>query len=177
MLETARRIEQGEPSTADLGSAASRAIERWRDRAERANASLAVSIVDADHGANDAEVAANPGDVDQILDNLVENAIRYAPGPVTIEVDRDGDRALLAVRDRGPGILPEDRARVTERFYRGRGAPSGGSGLGLAIARELAERSGGELTVQSPEEGGTRIEVRFRVATNPLEEKPLTPRL
>jgi signal transduction histidine kinase len=73
---------------------------------------------------------------------------------VTIEIGRDGDRGLLAIRDRGPGIPPEDRARVTERFYRGRGAPPGGSGLGLAIARELVERSGGELAVQSQEDQG-----------------------
>lgn len=173
LLETARRIEQGAPSTADLRSAASRAVERWQERAELAGGSLTVSSIDADRDAGNTEVAANPGDVDQILDNLVENAIRYAPGYVTIEIGRDGDRALLAVRDRGPGIPAEDRARVTERFYRGRGAPPGGSGLGLAIARELVERSGGELAVQSQKGEGTRIEARFRVAVHPLDEENL----
>jgi signal transduction histidine kinase len=57
------------------------------------------------------------------------------------------------VRDRGPGIAPEELARVTERFYRGRGVPSGGSGLGLAIARQLVEKWGGSLSVES---GGGR---------------------
>jgi signal transduction histidine kinase len=171
LLETARRIEQGEPSTSDLRRAVSQAVERWRERAELADGSLAVSSIDSDRGVSDTEVAANQADVDQILDNLIENAIRYAPGPVTIEIGRDGDRALLAVRDRGPGIHPEYRARVTERFYRGRGAPPGGSGLGLAIARELVERSGGELAVQSQEDRGTRIEVRFRIATHPPDDE------
>jgi two-component system OmpR family sensor kinase len=52
---------------------------------------------------------------------------------------------------------------VTDRFYRGRGAPTGGSGLGLAIARELAEKWRGELAVRSPRGGGTRIEVHLRI--------------
>ena len=56
---------------------------------------------------------------------------------------------------------------MTERFYRGKTAPPGGSGLGLAIARDLSERWGGALSVQSAEGGGTRVEVRFRIASTP----------
>ena len=72
---------------------------------------------------------------------------------------------ILAVRDHGPGIAPSELERVTERFYRGRGTPSGGSGLGLAIARELAEKWGGSLSVSSAEGGGTRVEIRLRPST------------
>ena len=71
---------------------------------------------------------------------------------------------LVAVQDRGPGIPHEDLEHVTDRFYRGKGAPAGGSGLGLAIARELAEKWGGSLHVRSPEGGGTRVELRLRSA-------------
>ena len=70
----------------------------------------------------------------------------------------------MAVRDRGPGIEPNDLARVTERFYRGRGVPSGGSGLGLAIARQLVEKWGGTLNVESTHGDGTRVEVRLDAA-------------
>ncbi len=62
--------------------------------------------------------------------------------------------------DHGPGISADEASRVTERFYRGRGAPAGGSGLGLAIARELAERWGGGLSV-GDDAGGARIDVWF----------------
>jgi signal transduction histidine kinase len=65
------------------------------------------------------------------------------------------------VADHGPGIPADEASRVTERFYRGRGAPTGGSGLGLAIARELAERWGGGLSVGGGP-SGARIDVWFR---------------
>jgi signal transduction histidine kinase len=65
------------------------------------------------------------------------------------------------VRDHGPGIPPEERARVTERFYRGTSAPAGGSGLGLAIARELAEKWGGTLAIDPAAGGGTAITASF----------------
>jgi signal transduction histidine kinase len=59
---------------------------------------------------------------------------------------------------------------VTDRFYRGSGAPAGGSGLGLAIARELAEKWGGSLRVSGAEGGGTRVEVRLRPAQAPFTD-------
>jgi signal transduction histidine kinase len=67
----------------------------------------------------------------------------------------------VAVRDRGPGIPADERERVTERFYRGRGAPSGGSGLGLAIVTDLARRWGGAVRLEAPSDGGTRVVVGF----------------
>ena len=104
---------------------------------------------------------ADPTDIDQILDNLLDNATAYAPGPIELAVGADGDLAWIAVRDHGRGIPPEERARVTERFYRGAASPSGGSGLGLAIARELTEKWGGTLTIGSPNGGGTEVKAAF----------------
>ena len=106
---------------------------------------------------------ANPTDLDQILDNLIDNALIYAPGPVEVEV-APGPTAVVAVRDHGPGIAESERNVVTDRFHRGPGAPAGGSGLGLAIARELTERWGGEFEVVAPHGGGTRVEMRLRRA-------------
>jgi signal transduction histidine kinase len=106
----------------------------------------------------------DPTDLDQILDNLLDNATSYAPGEVTVEIGGSNGTVFVAVRDRGPGIAPQDLAHVTERFYRGRGVPSGGSGLGLAIARQLAEKWGGTLNVESAYGDGTRVEVRLDAA-------------
>jgi two-component system OmpR family sensor kinase len=103
-------------------------------------------------------------DIDQILDNLIDNAISYAPGEIVIQTGRTDGQVFLAVEDRGPGIAPEDVDRVTDRFFRGKGTPAGGSGLGLAIVRELAEKWGGMVSVTQPEAGGTRVEVRLEPA-------------
>jgi signal transduction histidine kinase len=60
---------------------------------------------------------------------------------------------VLRVRDRGPGLSPEEMVRATDRFWRAPGAPPGGSGLGLAIVSELARASGGELRLDRPDDG------------------------
>jgi signal transduction histidine kinase len=78
---------------------------------------------------------------------------------VVVETKRSNGRVAVTVRDRGNGIPAEEVARVTERFYRGTEAPAGGSGLGLAIARQLAEKWGGTLSVESTPGEGTRVEV------------------
>ena len=81
----------------------------------------------------------------------------------TVQLGESGEfgLAFIAIRDHGPGIPEEERSKVTERFYRGKGSPPGGSGLGLAIARDLAEKWGGTLSVENPPDGGTRVEARF----------------
>lgn len=120
------------------------------------------SVTDA--GRAPALARADRGDVDQMLDALVDNALSYGDGPVRIETGRADGQAFLAVEDDGPGIPDDEIPRVTERFYRGRDAPPGGTGLGLALVRELAERSGGELLIARGRERGTRIEVRLPAA-------------
>ena len=158
LLMMARRLEEGEPTEVDLRAAAERADERWRDRSVARGCSLTL------HGTR-CVAQADPTDVDQILDNLLENAVTYAPGAIELHSGSADGRAFLAVRDHGAGIAPGERSKVTERFYRGSTAPPGGSGLGLAIARDLAERWGGALSLQEAEGGGTRVEVRFRAAS------------
>ena len=157
LLVMAREIEEGISASVDLREAVDRAVIRWNERAGQRD-----SIVVARGDGGSARV--DPTDLDQILDNLLDNATEYAPGEVTIESGGSNGRVFVAVRDRGPGIAPQDLARVTERFYRGRGVPSGGSGLGLAIARQLVEKWGGTLDVQSEHGEGTRVEVRLDAA-------------
>ncbi|HYA08777.1 MAG TPA: sensor histidine kinase, partial [Gaiellaceae bacterium] len=86
--------------------------------------------------------------------NLLENAGKWSPEGSTVEVTlADGE---LRVRDHGPGIAPDDRALVFDRFYRSAGARSmPGSGLGLAIVREVAEAHGGTVTAEEAPGGGT----------------------
>ena len=158
MLEMAHDVEEGAPTQADAGEAARAGAERWADRATERGA-----VVTAD-GTGHAHVHANPTDLDQIVDNLLDNATAYAPGPVEITVRNEPTRTVLAVRDHGPGIAPEERDEVTQRFFRGTSASPGGSGLGLAIARDLAERWGGSLDIAGPADGGTLVEVRLRPA-------------
>ncbi len=157
LLDMSREIEEGEPTHVDLADAVARALARWEERANRLETTLR---------SNGQAVTAqgNPSDLDQILDNLLDNAIAYAPGEITVESGLLDGHAFVAVQDHGPGIPHEELARVTERFYRGRAAPSGGSGLGLAIARDLAEKWGGSLAVTSAVGQGTRVEVRLRSA-------------
>lgn len=165
LLATARVRESGTGDVStDLPEAADRALARWTDRAQRAGAELARS-----GGA--ATARATTGDVDQILDNLLDNAISYAPGPIAITTERRGEDAILTVVDSGPGIDPDETRRLTERFYRGRGAPVGGSGLGLAIVRDLAERWDGRVEVSTGSGGrGLVVTVAFPDAGDAASE-------
>ncbi len=158
LLATARVFERGAAAAVDVREATQRARDRWHERAERAGASL---VVEGQGGT----ALGDPNDLDQMLDNLIDNALSYAPGPVTIESGANDGQIYVAVEDRGPGIAPDEADRVTERFYRGKGAPPGGSGLGLAIVRELAEKVGGSVDVLPGATGGTRVEIRLPKAS------------
>jgi len=85
-----------------------------------------------------------PGDLRSVIDNLIENALRYTPegGVVDVRVSSDGGKAAIEVIDTGPGIPPEMLDRVFDRFFRVPGSQARGSGLGLAIAQSAAQRCG-----------------------------------
>ena len=112
------------------------------------------------------------GDADrlaQVLDNLLDNAIRYSPEGSTIEVDvrHNGTECECAVHDRGPGIPQEHLPMIFERFYRAdasRNRQTGGAGLGLAIARALVIAQGGRISAESIEGEGTTL--RFSLPAN-----------
>lgn len=158
LLELARASSQ-EPTgvSVDLANVAREAVARWQDQARQAGKRVQLGR-DAS-----APVWASATDLGHLVDNLVENALRYGPPgtEITIEAGGDDGRATLVVADTGPGIPNEDRARVFERFYRGStGRQSGpGTGLGLAIVAELAQRWGGEARLLDGV--GTRIEASF----------------
>ena len=99
-----------------------------------------------------------------LLRNLLGNALRHTPpgGQVRVGVREEASVIDLTVEDSGPGIAPDERARVQGRFYRVPGTPGHGSGLGLAIVRAIAERHGAALTLDaSPTLGGLRVMLRW----------------
>lgn len=106
--------------------------------------------------------------IEQMLANLVDNAVRYnrRGGTILVEGRRERDRLVLTIRDDGPGIAEKDRSRVLGRFHRGAGSPSGGSGLGLAIALEICRLHGGELSL-NPIPGQTGLVVRVEMPFDP----------
>ncbi len=112
-----------------------------------------------------------------LVRNLVDNAIRYTPsaGQVLLSVQKQGNEVLLQVDDTGPGIAPDERARVFDRFYRLPGSNAEGSGLGLAIVRQIAQAHGAEVRLSESYGGrGLRAAVRFPVA--PPTEPAASPR-
>jgi two-component system phosphate regulon sensor histidine kinase PhoR len=105
----------------------------------------------------------------QVLDNLVDNALKYTPpeGHVTIRLEREAGHALLEVQDDGIGIPAEDIERVFERFYRvdkARSRAAGGTGLGLSIVKHLVGAMQGEVEVQSEVDVGSTFRVRLTLA-------------
>ncbi len=104
--------------------------------------------------------------VDQVLTNLLTNAIKYGEGrPVEIEVSNPGARARIVVRDHGIGIAPEHQRRIFERFERAASARHyGGFGIGLWIARQIVEASGGTIAVESAPGAGSTFTVDLPIS-------------
>jgi two-component system, OmpR family, sensor kinase len=165
-----RLAQDGQPpataTSIALAAVAERAADRWRDQAELDGHAIELA------GEGEPHVRASAGDLDTMVDNLVENALNYtAPDtPIRIEWGRDGGDAFIAVLDRGAGIDAEESERVFDRFYRGsasRGGAVAGTGLGLAIVDALARRWGAHAALTGRTGGGTRAELRFAAAGTP----------
>ncbi|HEY9522794.1 MAG TPA: HAMP domain-containing sensor histidine kinase, partial [Thermopolyspora sp.] len=105
--------------------------------------------------------------IDQILGNLLENAVRHGRGTVTIEMEPVEWGVAVSVRDQGEGVAPELASRVFRQFWRGNRRRRGGTGLGLFIVKGLVEAHGGTITVQRAPGGGA--EFRFTMPTGAPE--------
>lgn len=159
-LLTLARQESGSTATepVDLRAIAQLAL------ADVAPAAQARSM---DVGLLDSEAATVPGNVEalrMLVRNLLDNAIKYTPpgGQVDVQVSTDHGRALLTVEDSGPGIAPEYRERVMQRFVRETAEGAPGSGLGLAIVLAIAQRHGAVVALDSSSRlGGLRVTLRF----------------
>jgi two-component system sensor histidine kinase TctE len=141
----------------DLRSIADAAARDWAAKAHAQKIDLGFAL----------ERAVIPGDpllLPEMVDNLIDNALRYTPagGSVTVNTGCEQDTPYLSVEDTGPGIPANERSKVLERFYRIAGTPGEGSGLGLAIVQEVVDRHGGILEINSNgERPGTCIRVSF----------------
>ena len=138
-----------EAQPVDLRDVAIGTVEGLRPDVEDAGLELVVEVPD---GA--VVVTGDPDRLAQIAANLIENAARHARHRVDVVVGEEGDAAVLAVTDDGPGIAVDDRARVVERLH-----STGGTGMGLAIVVELARAMGGDLLVRDGSDGGARMVV------------------
>jgi two-component system phosphate regulon sensor histidine kinase PhoR len=133
-----------------------------------ATAARRISIVSSD-GHSDMCVLSDEEALRQILDNLIDNAVKYSPdgGQVRVTWRRVDDRAVIEVSDQGPGIAPEHQQRIFERFYRvdrARSREIGGTGLGLSIVKHLSQAMNGEVEVASIVGEGTTLKVTLPVA-------------
>jgi len=114
-------------------------------------------------------VRADAAQLERVFSNLIENAIKFSPPAIPISISAGVNAGKLTVRvvDRGRGIPPQNRTRVFEPFFRGRGDRGPGSGLGLAICRGFVEANGGRIVFQPNPGGGTSFAVSFPVQDQP----------
>ena len=132
-------------------------VERNIDRAVSAGLDLGAD-------AQEAQVTGDAWLLEDLLGNLIDNALKYTPagGHVTVRSGVDDGHPFLEVEDDGPGIAESERLRVRERFYRLPGSPGSGCGLGLAIVDEIARAHDASFTIGMPPAGhGTRMRIRF----------------
>jgi two-component system, OmpR family, sensor histidine kinase CiaH len=147
----------------DLGVLAQNAANRFAAVAETRHLSLDVRV---DRGPN---VVRAPGDwLDRLLGVLLDNACKYAPqgGRVLVRVEPDANRVRLVVEDSGPGIPPDQRDRIFDRFHRGTNAAVG-SGLGLAIADAIVRATNGRWQIGESPDGGASMSVSWPRAFDP----------
>jgi two-component system OmpR family sensor kinase len=174
-LDQQRPFEHG---PVDLRTLATDAVEAARATAPDRDISLDLPM-DDDDADGGLVVAGDEPRLRQVLSNLLDNALAYSPAdaPITVlggRTRRDGrDLAFVQVRDRGPGMIPEQAERVFERFYRtdrARSRAQGGTGLGLSIVAAITAAHGGTVELDTaPGEGAT-----FRVLLPRLTETPAT---
>ncbi|NUT25344.1 MAG: HAMP domain-containing histidine kinase [Streptomyces sp.] len=143
------------PEPVDLDAVLAERAAMWEPLAAEQYVAVNVS------GAPAGRVWAIPGALEQIIDNLVANALRVSPPGTTLTLAR-GPGAELHVIDQGPGMPAADRDRAFDRFWRASDSHHDGTGLGLPIVRHLVHASGGEITLHAAQGGGLDAHVRLR---------------
>jgi signal transduction histidine kinase len=154
----------------DVASVVRDRVDVWRDVvAERA---IDITV----DSPPTAWAVAVPDTLEQIVDNLLDNALNASPSgtAITVRVECAGPTVELHVIDEGRGLDHDERARAFERFWRSPDAPAGGSGLGLAIVRQLAEASGGRARLERNPSGGIDAVVALAATIAPRSEANFT---
>jgi two-component system OmpR family sensor kinase/two-component system sensor histidine kinase BaeS len=144
----------------DLLALANKSIETFACQAEELQIELLGPQLPSDlNGSADWSVAGDPQRLEQVIGNLIGNALRYVPtgGQISVRLQRQNGWLCLAVADNGPGVDEADLPYIFERFWRSeksRARSSGGAGLGLAISKQLVEAMGGQIRARNLPEGG-----------------------
>ncbi len=150
-----------ETKAVDLNNIVQRAIGLFQAEAEERNITLTLQTTDTPATAN-----IDPQRTEQIVGNLLSNALRYVPtgGKIMTSVAQENRKCSITISDNGPGIPEKDLPSIFNRFWRGeksRSRTSGGAGLGLSIARQLVEAQGGSISARNRPEGGLEIHCEF----------------
>ncbi len=156
LLALARSETRSTIEVVDVVEVVRSAVQRWDALAAERDVALDLTA------PTSLAARAVAGSVEQVLDNLIDNAVEVAPAGsvILLAVAAVGSVARISVRDHGPGLTPAQRERATDRFWRAPAAPPGGTGLGLAVVAELVGASGGELRLLAPDDGsGLVVEV------------------
>jgi heavy metal sensor kinase len=173
LVDTLLRLSHGDAGTVRLRREAIELGELTREvaaslgiLAEERNQRLAVDL------AADVSVSADRLVLRESITNVIDNAIKYSPhgSTINIRVRPEAGDAVLSVADQGPGIAPEHRERIFDRFFRldeARSRDSGGTGLGLAIAKWAVEVNGGRISVEAGADGGSVFRIVLPVGATP----------
>ncbi len=151
-----------EPREVDLNDLARHVIDLFQAQAEEKGIRLSLEAATGRLVAH-----LDPQRTEQVVSNLVANALRYTPegGNIWLTVEAEAGAVRLSVLDNGPGVSEEDLPHLFDRFWRGeksRSRASGGAGLGLAIARQLVEAQNGSIAACNRPGGGLQMSIQFR---------------
>ncbi|MFF7644283.1 ATP-binding protein [Streptomyces canus] len=147
-----------------LGEIVEERLTVWRPAADERGVTIALRGSGVDDRPS---VLAGPGHLDQVLDNVLSNALEVSPdgGRITVEIESRADTVVLSVRDEGPGMSDADKSRAFDRFWRGQGLTGrSGSGLGLAVVRQLVTDDGGTVTLADAPGGGLKVGISLRAS-------------
>lgn len=136
----------------------------WRPAADERGVTIALGGSTAD---GRLLVLASPGHLDQVLDNVLSNALEVSPdgGTITVRCETRGDEVLLSVLDQGPGMSDAEKSRAFDRFWRGQGLTGrSGSGLGLAVVKQLVTDDGGTVTLGDAPRTGLSVRISLRAS-------------
>ncbi len=155
LLALARAEEHGSrPTDTDVQVVVEARSEAWRDLADEQDVRIVVR-------ANSERALVTPGRLEQVLDNLLNNALEVAPAGsmIELEVRQEADQVRVTVADAGPGMDATQRAHAFDRFWRADERHAGGFGLGLAIVQQLVVADGGTVTLGVSPAGGLAVTV------------------
>lgn len=139
-------------------------LDVWRPAADERGVTITL------RGSADGRllVLTSPGQLEQVLDNVLSNALEVSPdgGTITVRVESRGDEVTLSVNDQGPGMSDAEKSRAFDRFWRGQGLTGkAGSGLGLAVVKQLVTDDGGTVSLGDAPEGGLSVRISLRAST------------